>query len=110
MVACKTISYNEHHKKAKKHAEDEYRILSKLKHHRNITRFIEGQFIEGQSGINQLKLYMEYYPNGTLENLIAEKRGFAYHILLLLMISLMSGFTGKMSPSQSLMCGQSSGS
>ena len=108
--ACKTINYLKDHVTAKKHAETEYEILSMLKHHRNITRFIEGHFIEGQSDTNQLRLYMEYYPNGTLENLIAEKRRFAYHILLLFMISLMSRFTERVCASQSLMCGQSSGS
>ena len=70
MVACKTVNYNESNKEAKKRAEREFRCLSRL-HHPNITQFIDAQWRP-----NQLKLYMEYYPDGTLDNLIVEKRGF----------------------------------
>ena len=53
---------------------------------------------------------MEYYPDGTLDNLIEEKRGFVYHLLLRFMMSLMSKVAERVIVSQNHMCGQFSGS
>ena len=105
MIACKTINYKEDHKKAKKHAENEYEILSQL-HHPNITQFIDAEWKP-----NQLRLYMEFYPDGTLDDLIVEKRRFDCRLLFAVcQMCLNSGCAASTYASRKVTCGQSSGS